>query len=155
MRLAEKIQARLLKMMSTRLRGDAAYRMCQYHLRSVPFLVDPSLEPEFMCHLAIKFRTCVYSRLERVPCTDLFIVERGVVAKRGHLGLAGACFGKDVILASDNVRTAPVQPPSAAECAELGGHGTQKPPNDDEQLCFGAPFAHVPHVLAGGATDCR
>merc|ERR1711965_478618 len=57
-----------------------------------------------MCNLAIKFRTSVYSRLERVPCTDLFVVERGVVAKRGRLGLAGACFGKDVILSNDNLR---------------------------------------------------
>ena len=86
------------------LRGDAAYRMCEYRLRAVPFLVNPDLEPEFMCNLAIKYRTNVYSRLERVPCTDLFIVERGVVAKRGHLGLAGFCFGKDVILSNDNLR---------------------------------------------------
>jgi len=94
----------LLQKMSVRLRGDAAYRMCEYHLRTVPFLVSPDLEPEFMCNLAIKYRTCVYSRLERVPCTDLFIVERGVVAKKGHLGLAGTCFGKDVILSNDNLR---------------------------------------------------
>ena len=46
----------------------------------------------------------VYSRLERVSCTDLFIVERGVVAKRGKLGLSGCCFGKDVILSNDNLR---------------------------------------------------
>ena len=36
--------------------------------------------------------------------TDLFVVERGVVAKRGYLGVAGACFGKDVILSNDNLR---------------------------------------------------
>ena len=94
----------LLKKMSTRLRGDAAFHMSQYQLRHVPFLVHPDLEPEFMCNLAIRFHTCVYSRLERVPCTDLFIVERGVVAKRGRLGLKGACFGKDVILSNDNLR---------------------------------------------------
>ena len=84
----------LLKKMSTRLRGDAAYHMSEFHLRSVPFLVHHDLEPEFMCNLAIRFTTSVYSRLERVPCTDLFIVERGVVAKRGRLGLSGHCFGK-------------------------------------------------------------
>ena len=94
----------LLQKMSTRLRGDAAYRMCEFRLRTVPFLVHPDLEPEFMCNLAIKYRTCVYSRLERVPCSELFIVERGVVAKRGRLGLSGACFGKDVILSNDNLR---------------------------------------------------
>ena len=32
------------------------------------------------------------------------MVERGVVAKRGRLGLAGGCFGKDVILSNDNLR---------------------------------------------------
>ena len=37
----------------------------------------------------------------RVPT---FIVERGVVAKRGKLGLSGCCFGKDVILSNDNLR---------------------------------------------------
>jgi hypothetical protein len=57
-----------------------------------------------MCHLAIRYHTAVYSELERVPCSDLFIVERGVVAKRGHLGLVGMCFGKDVILSNDNLR---------------------------------------------------
>ena len=39
-----------------------------------------------------------------MSCTDLFIVERGVVAKRGKLGLSGCCFGKDVILSNDNLR---------------------------------------------------
>jgi len=94
----------LLYKMSVRLRGDAAYRMCEFRLSTVPFLVDTNLEPEFMCQIAIKYRTSVYSKLERVPCTDLFVVERGVVAKRGRLGLAGACFGKDVILANENLR---------------------------------------------------
>ena len=78
--------------------------MCAFHLRSVPFLVHPGLEPEFMCHLAIRYSTRVHSRLERVPCVDLFIVERGVVAKRGCLGLSGFCFGKDVILSNANLR---------------------------------------------------
>ena len=59
----------LLQKMSTRLRGDAAYRMCENRLRAVPFLVHPDLEPEFMCNLAIKYKTTVYSRLERVVCT--------------------------------------------------------------------------------------
>ena len=94
----------LLGKMSTRLRGDAAFRMCEFRLRSVPFLVHPDLEPEFMCNLAIRYRTNVYSRLERVPCTDLFVVERGVVAKHGHLGVAGACFGKDLILSNESLR---------------------------------------------------
>jgi hypothetical protein len=94
----------LLQKMSVRLRGDAAFRMCEFRLRSVPFLVHPDLEPEFMCNLAIKYATNVYSRLERVPCTDLFVVERGVVAKHGKLGVAGVCFGKDVILANEALR---------------------------------------------------
>ena len=94
----------LLQKMSTRLRGDAAYRMCSFQLRSVPFLVHPDLEPEFMCNLAIRYKTMVYSRLERVPCFNLFVVERGVVAKRGKLGVVGTCFGKDVILSNDNLR---------------------------------------------------
>ena len=62
-----------------------------------------------LCHafdprLQIKYVTNVYSKLERVPCTELFIVERGVVAKRGKLGMAGACLGKDVILSNDILR---------------------------------------------------
>jgi len=94
----------LLQKMSTRLRGDAAFHMCEFRLRSVPFLVHPDLEPEFMCALAIKSTTHSYSKLERVPCADLFVVERGVVAKSGRLGVAGACFGKDVILSNDSLR---------------------------------------------------
>jgi hypothetical protein len=57
-----------------------------------------------MCALAIKSTTHSYSKLERVPCADLFVVERGVVAKSGRLGVAGACFGKDVILSNDSLR---------------------------------------------------
>lgn len=94
----------LLSKMSTRLRGDTAYEMCRSRLRKVHYLVDPQVEPEFMCSLAIKYTTSVYSRLERVACTSLFVVERGVVAKRGRLGLAGACFGEDVILSNDDLR---------------------------------------------------
>ena len=57
-----------------------------------------------MCNLAFKCTMNVYSYLERVPCTDLFVVERGVVAKHGHLGVCGSCFGKDVILSNDSLR---------------------------------------------------
>ena len=77
---------RLLQKMSTRLRGDAAFEMCRMKMRRVPYLVHPELEAEFMCNLSIKYVTSVYSRLERVPCTNLFVIERGVVAKRGRLG---------------------------------------------------------------------
>ena len=83
----------LLGKMSQKLRGDAAYRVCEFRLRRVPYLVAPGLEPEFMSNLAIKCVSAVYSHLERVPCTRLFIVERGVVAKRGKLGLSGSSFG--------------------------------------------------------------
>ena len=83
----------LLSRMSSRLRGDASYEMIRMRLRKVSYLVHPDLEQEFVCHLATKYNTCVYSRLERVACTELFVVERGVVAKRGQLGVAGACFG--------------------------------------------------------------
>ena len=44
----------------------------------VPYLVHMDVEPEFLCTLATKFIYRVYSTLERVPCFDLFIVERGV-----------------------------------------------------------------------------
>ena len=94
----------LLAKMSTRLRGDAAIHICEYHLKSVPFLVHAELEPEFMSALAIRFKKFVYCRLEHLPCTSLFIVERGLVAKRGRLGLIGSCFGKDVILSNDSLR---------------------------------------------------
>lgn len=60
----------------------------------MPYLVHTELEPEFMCSLAIKYTTSVFSRLERISCVSLFVVERGVVAKRGRLGLSGACFGQ-------------------------------------------------------------
>jgi hypothetical protein len=94
----------LLSQMSTRLRGDTAVRMCEHHLKAVPFLVHPELEPEFMCALATRYSSEVYSRLERVPCTNLFVIERGIIAKRGALGVAGTCFGHDVILSNDNLR---------------------------------------------------
>lgn len=94
----------LLAKMSTRLRGDTAFEMCRKRLRKVDYLVHDELEPEFMCSLAIKYATSVYSRLERVSCSNLFVVERGVVAKRGRLGLAGACFGIDVILSNNDLR---------------------------------------------------
>ena len=41
-----------------------------------------------------------------MPCHDLFIVERGVIAKHGKLGAVGACFGLDVILANVQLRDA-------------------------------------------------
>ena len=94
----------LLTQMSTRLRGEAAIHMCAFRLHAVPFLIHDELEPEFMCDLAIRSSTRAHSRLERVPCVDLFVIERGVAAKRGCLGLVGACFGKDVILSNENLR---------------------------------------------------
>ena len=57
-----------------------------------------------MSNLAIKCTIAVYSHLERVPCVRLVIVDRGIVAKRGRLGLAGTSCGSDVILASINLR---------------------------------------------------
>ena len=70
--------------MSTRLRGDASYNMAKRSLRAVSYLSDPDLEPEFLSHVAVRFRLSVYSRLEQVPCVNLFIIERGVVAKNGN-----------------------------------------------------------------------
>jgi len=95
---------RLLSKMSARLRGDAAYRMVEHKFRRIGFLVNPEIEAEFVCALASKYRTRVYSMLERISCRDLFIVDRGVVAKKGKLGLSGACLGQDVILSNDNLR---------------------------------------------------
>ena len=74
------------------------------HLVSIWHEPVNATSQEFKCSLAIMYKTTVYSRLERVPTTDLFVVERGVVAKRGCLGLAGACFGRDVILSNENLR---------------------------------------------------
>ena len=95
---------RLLLEMSTRLRGDASYNMAKRSLRAVSYLSDPDLEPEFLSHVAVRFRLSVYSRLEQVPCVNLFIIERGVVAKNGTLGLARSCFGKDIIIAKETLR---------------------------------------------------
>ena len=92
------------------MRGDAAYARAAWWLRSVPFLVRPDLEPEFMCTLAIRFSTNVYNRLERIPLADskgdgyLFVVSRGLIAKNGRLGRQGACFGKDCILSNAVLR---------------------------------------------------
>ena len=44
----------LLGRMSMKLRGDAAYRMCEYRLRQVTYLVHPDVESEFMSNLAIR-----------------------------------------------------------------------------------------------------
>ena len=71
----------LLQKMSTRLRGDTAFRMSTRLFGQVPYLVHPDLEAEFMCNLAIKYAISVYSRLERIHCNNLFVIERGVVAK--------------------------------------------------------------------------
>jgi len=94
----------LLGRMSQKLRGDAAYCMCELRVRKVPYLVHPSCEPEFLSNLAIKFAPVVFSHLERVPCTRLLIVGRGVVAKRGRLGVSGTALGQDVILSNANLR---------------------------------------------------
>ena len=94
----------LLAKMSQKLRGDAAFHMCEYRLSHVPFLVHKQLEVEFMSNLAIRMTPTVYSHLERVPCTRLLIVGRGVVAKRGRLSVSGASLGQDVILSNDNLR---------------------------------------------------
>ena len=94
----------LLLGMSTRLRGDASFNMAKRQLSAIIYLRDPRLEPEFLSHLAVRFSIAVYSRLEHVPCLNLFIIDRGVVAKNGALGLARASFGKDVIIASETLR---------------------------------------------------
>ena len=94
----------LLLEMSTKLRGDASYMMAKRQLASVPYLHENSVEPEFLSHLAVRFSLAVFSRLEHVPCVNLFIIDRGVVAKNGNLGLARACFGKDVILSKESLR---------------------------------------------------
>ena len=88
-------QAHLLDMMSVRLRGDATYHMCEHKLRHVPYLTHPDAEPELLCHLTLLFTMRVFSSLERVPCTDLFVVERGLIARHGKLAMAGQCFGID------------------------------------------------------------
>ena len=48
----------LLQKMSTRLRGDAAYRMSMNIFGNVPYLIHPDLESEFMCNLAIRCKSC-------------------------------------------------------------------------------------------------
>ena len=90
--------------MSTRLRGDTVLRACEFRLRAVPFLVHPKLEPEFMSYLASRFQHGVFARLDRISCVDLFILDRGVAAKHGKLGLTGACFGRDIILSNSILR---------------------------------------------------
>ena len=95
---------RLLERMPTRLRGDTVLRACEYRMREVPFLIHPKIEPEFMSHLASRFKRGVYARLDRIACVELFILDRGVAAKHGRLGLTGACFGRDVILSNEALR---------------------------------------------------
>ena len=95
---------RLLGRMSTRLRGDTSYRMASRHVRQVPYLSVQSIEPEFLCHIAVRMRVSVYSKLERVMCTRLFIITRGVACKRGVLGLAGFALGKDFVVSNPNLR---------------------------------------------------
>lgn len=94
----------LLLEMSTQLRGDASFNMAKRQLNAVPYLRDGAVEGEFLSHLAVRFSLAVYSRLEHIPCINLFIIDRGVVAKNGNLGLARACFGKDVIVHNDTLR---------------------------------------------------
>jgi hypothetical protein len=95
---------RLLGRMSTRLRGDTSYRMASRHVRQVPYLSMPNIEAEFLSHIAVRMRVVVYSRLERVSCTRLFVISKGVACKRGVLGLAGYALGKDFIVSNQNLR---------------------------------------------------
>ena len=97
-------QDTLLELMSVRLRGDTTYHMSEHKLRHVPYLCHPDAEPELLCHLTLLLTMRVFSSLERVPCTDLFIVERGLIAKHGKLGMAGHCFGIDFICSSVTLR---------------------------------------------------
>ena len=95
----------LLTKMSTRLRGDSSFQLASRRMRQVPYFAHPDLEPEFLCHLATRFEIAVFSRRERIPCQNLFVIDRGIVAKNGRLGLSvRGCFGEDVIVSNDSLR---------------------------------------------------
>ena len=94
----------LLAKMSKRLRGDASLIVATRAFKRVSYLRHPDIEPEFLCHLTIRFKLAVYSRLERISTQSLFIVDRGVCAKKGKIALIGACLGQDMIVSNEMLR---------------------------------------------------
>ena len=66
--------------------------MSEHKLRHIPYLSHPDAEPELLCHLTLLFTMRVFSSLERVPCIDLCVVDRGIIAKKGVLATAGHCW---------------------------------------------------------------
>ena len=94
----------LLAKMSKRLRGDSSLVVATRAFKRVSYLSHPDLEPEFLCNLTIRFKLAVYSRLERISTTHLFLVDRGVCAKKGKIALVGACLGEDMIITNPHLR---------------------------------------------------
>ena len=94
----------LLAKMSKRLRGDSSLVVATRAFKRVSYLSHPDLEPEFLCNLTIRFKLAVYSRLERINTTHLFLVDRGVCAKKGKIALVGACLGEDMIITNPHLR---------------------------------------------------
>lgn len=94
----------LLNKMSRRLRGDASYIVAKRAFKRISYLSHPSVEVEFLCLLTTRFRLAVYSRLEWVSTSNLFIIDRGVCAKKGKIALVGSCLGEDMIIALDWLR---------------------------------------------------
>ena len=94
----------LLEQMSSQLRGHTAYEMCRTRMRKVPYLNHDEIEPEYMCELAVRYVTKVYSQMERLPCHNLAIVDRGMAVKNGRFYLGGSCLALDFILANEALR---------------------------------------------------
>jgi hypothetical protein len=94
----------LLVVRSARLRGDASIVVATRAFQRVSYLSHPDIESEFLCLLTVRFRLAVFSRLERIATTNLFIVDRGVCAKKGKVALVGSCFGEDMIVTNPFLR---------------------------------------------------
>ena len=84
--------------MSSSLWGETSYLLARKALSKVPYLCNPSIEPEFLLAIAIKLQSHVYSRLEPISTANLTVLLRGVAAKNGHILLVGSQFGADMLM---------------------------------------------------------
>jgi len=94
----------LLGRMSLRLRGETSLTVARSTLRRVNYLADPEVEGDFLSKIALVMRLDVFARHERIACSRLTIIERGITSKRGKISMMGSCYGQDMILNNPALR---------------------------------------------------
>eukprot|EP00966_Prymnesium_polylepis_P061623 1429923-Prymnesium_polylepis.1 len=94
----------ILDRMSMRLRGETSLMVARSTLRKVTYLAHPDLEDDFLSKIALVITSDVFARHERIACTKLIVIERGITSKRGKISLMGSCYGEDMILNNPKLR---------------------------------------------------